>query len=184
MGRDKALLRWNGVALVESIAARVAAAAGSATVIGPPDSYGPLGLTVIPDLLPGLGPLGGLYTALRTTPAEWNLLVACDLPLIEAATLRRILEDAIGGDARAIVPQTAPGQLEPLCAVYHCGLLPEVEAAIHANNLKMHDFVSSIGARLWPVASPREFANMNRPFDWETLQRFPSEHVKDWVQKG
>src|SRR6476619_4706690 len=80
MGTNKALLPYRAGTLVERIAAEVQAAAGSVTVVGPPEIYAPLGLTAIPDLRPGLGPLGGIVTALTATAASLSLIVACDLP--------------------------------------------------------------------------------------------------------
>src|SRR5437868_193761 len=80
MGRDKALLAVGNSTLLEIVAARVRDAAGSVIVIGPPDHYAYLGLTVQADLIPDCGPLGAVYTALKTSEADWNLLVACDMP--------------------------------------------------------------------------------------------------------
>src|ERR1700730_18212286 len=80
MGRDKGLLPIDGRALVERTAERVRAAAGSVTLIGSPERYAHLGLPVAPDLIPDCGPIGGLYTALKMTHAEWDLLVARAIP--------------------------------------------------------------------------------------------------------
>ena len=53
MGRDKALLPFHGGVLAGHVAATVAAAAGSAILIGNPEKYGHLGYPVIPDRSPG-----------------------------------------------------------------------------------------------------------------------------------
>src|ERR1019366_6470085 len=83
MGRDKARLPFRGCDLVSAVAAAVAAAvasvAGNVTLVGHPE------LPSIPDRYPDGGPLGGILTALDHTAADWNLIVACDMPEVSAA---------------------------------------------------------------------------------------------------
>ena len=74
-----------------------------------------VGVRVCADLLPGAGPLGGLYTALVRSPTEHTLVVACDLPFLTASFLRYLTWRVGGFDAA--VPRGADG-LQPLCAVY------------------------------------------------------------------
>jgi len=162
MGQDKALLPWNGATLIESIAREVLLAAGSATLIGSPDLYGSLGFPVVSDKIAACGPLGGLYTALSVTRADWNLVVACDMPAVTHELLEELLAAAEVSGADALVPQT-PGGLEPLCAVYHARLLPAVDSAIQAKLLKMHGFVSKIQVSLWPAPDATLFRNVNTP---------------------
>ena len=162
MGRDKALLPWKGSTLIQSVAREVFQAAGSANLVGPPELYGKLGFPVIPDRFPGCGPLGGLHAALSAGLADWNLVVACDMPAVTDEMLSELLAAAEESEAEALVPSTPDGW-QPLCAVYHAGLLPLVESAIQAKRLKMHDFVSSIQARFWPAPDPSLFRNVNTP---------------------
>jgi molybdopterin-guanine dinucleotide biosynthesis protein A len=162
MGRDKALLPWKGSTLIQSVAGEVFRAAGSATVIGSPELYEKLGFPVISDKIEGCGPLGGLYTALSVTTADWNVLVACDMPAVTHQLLEELLAAAEASGADALLPQT-PGGLEPLCAVYHARLLPAVESAIQSKLFKMHDFVSTIQAARWPVSHAGFFRNLNTP---------------------
>jgi molybdopterin-guanine dinucleotide biosynthesis protein A len=188
MGRDKALLRVGERTLVERIAHEVKLAAGSVTLIGPPDRYRSLGIPVTGDLVEGCGPLGGLYTALSITQADWNLLVACDLPEIGFVLLEQLLHAAERCGRPALIPATNDGlssaqrsgardrgarsepaprcALQPLCAVYHRSLLPEVKAAIDHKIFKMHDFVSRIEAARWPAPDASVFANINTPAEW------------------
>ena len=65
MGSDKALLPFLGQPLILRLLSRLAWIADEVIITSnQPENYRFLGLTPIPDLLPGLGALGGLYTAL------------------------------------------------------------------------------------------------------------------------
>jgi molybdenum cofactor guanylyltransferase len=167
MGRDKALLSLDGATMVERIAIEVRAAAGNVTLIGPPEKYGHLGFPVVADEIENCGPLGGLYTALHLGKADWNVLVACDMPSITEAFLTELLEAAEASDADCLVPQIN-GKTDPLCAVYHRRLLAVTESAIHRKLLKMQDFVSTLRTSYWPVADPRPLANVNTPSEWSS----------------
>jgi len=162
MGQDKALLPWKGATLIESVAREVFLAAGNVTLIGSVQLYGKLGFPVIPDQIAGYGPMGGLHAALRLGVADWNVLVACDMPEVTRQLLEELLAAAEVSGRDALVPETTGG-LEPLCAVYHARLLPAVESAIQSKHLKMHDFVSTIQARLWPAPDASLFRNVNTP---------------------
>src|SRR6516225_2046903 len=73
MGRDKALLDWHGMPLVNHMSTLLRYATDDVKVVGR-DHF--------PDRLPGLGPLSGIETALRLTSTDNNLIVAVDLPLL------------------------------------------------------------------------------------------------------
>jgi molybdopterin-guanine dinucleotide biosynthesis protein A len=165
MGRDKALLPLGETTMVQEIAARVRQVAGSVSLIGSPEKYGHLGLPVIPDEIENCGPLGGLYTALRATGADWNLLVACDMPQLTEAFLRELLEAADGSDADCVVPEIG-GKPDPLCAVYHRRLAGTAWTAIDRKLFKMQDFVSTIRSSYWRVSDPRPLQNVNTPAEW------------------
>ena len=82
MGMDKGLLEIDEAPLIVRTVRLLDAVAGVATVVGRPETYQRLGLHAIGDDWPGCGPLGGIATALRASDAEWNLIVACDLPYL------------------------------------------------------------------------------------------------------
>jgi len=66
------------------------------------------------------------------------------------------------GGLHAALSITTTG-LEPLCAAYHVRLVPLVKPAIDSKLLKMHDFISTIEARLWPAPDSTRFRNLNTP---------------------
>jgi len=166
MGRNKALLPWRGVLLLESIAGRVAAAAGAVTVVGDPAIYTGLGFPVIPDSRPNEGPLVGIHTALTHTNSEWNLIVACDMPEIRTGFLRHLLDLAERRDADAVVPRQPSGRLEPVCAVYHRRTLPVVEAALDGGVRRVTEALARLVTIELPVTEGAGLNNVNTPEEW------------------
>jgi molybdenum cofactor guanylyltransferase len=166
MGKDKALLPFRGGALAAYVAAMVAAAAGSAVLIGDPQKYGHLGYPAIPDRTPGAGPLGGIETALSCTAADWNLVLACDMPAVSADFLRELLEAGERSGADALVPAGPSGRPEPLCAVYHRRAAPALRRALDRGVRKVIEALAGLDAASWPVIDSACFANLNTPEEW------------------
>ena len=59
-------------------------------VAGSAEPFQELEITVVPDVVPGVGPLGGIYTALTASPCARTLIVACDLPYLTLPLLQRL----------------------------------------------------------------------------------------------
>ena len=172
MGRDKALLPLgpDGRTMIEHAAICVRLAAGSVTIIGNREIYGHIGLLgidfpVIADLIPDCGPMGGLYTILKTTTAAWNLVTACDMPNLSAEFLRNLLLTAVESEADCVIPKGLDAGLHPLCAAYHQRCLPEVERLIAGKCFTMHRLIDNLQAEHWFVSDNRLLANVNSPVD-------------------
>ena len=173
MGRDKALLPLGDQTLIERILAVARPLGDPRIIIGDPTTYAHLGLPIHPDRHSGLGPLGGLHTALSTTAAP-VLLLACDLPFLTSAFLRHLVSRR--GPHQAVVPHSTTG-LQPLCALYEPSCLAAVDAAIQAGRLGMRDLLSNLSLDIvrekdWRPYDERGllFANLNSPAEYERAQ--------------
>ena len=82
-------------------------------VAGDTDAYKDLGVPVVPDLLPGTGALGAIYTAVHAAGTDRTLVVACDMPFVSGAFIEYLLH--AGETADVAIPRTSRGY-EPLCA--------------------------------------------------------------------
>jgi molybdopterin-guanine dinucleotide biosynthesis protein A len=169
MGRAKALLPYRGTTLVEYVADAVRGAAGSVVLIGDPASLVHLGLPVLRDEISGCGPAGGIYTALRATGTDWNLVVACDMPAVSGGALSELINAAEKSESGCVAAASPDGRPEPLCAVYHRRCLPALDRAIKDKRLKMRDLVREMGVSMVAVA-PAVLANVNTPDEWSEFE--------------
>jgi molybdopterin-guanine dinucleotide biosynthesis protein A len=73
-------------------------------LVGRRPEYASLGIETLDDAETGIGPLGGLIALLRTAAAERDLAVsvACDMPRVSPALLRRLLD---APDGPAVAPR-------------------------------------------------------------------------------
>jgi molybdenum cofactor guanylyltransferase len=177
MGREKALLEIAGRPLIVRTARLVERAAGSVTVVGQTAGIRALGLASVPDDWPGIGPLGGIATALRVSRAPWSLVVACDLPYLTEAWLGYLVSRALASDADAVIAMNAGGA-EPLCAAYRESAEPAIRSAVSLGNWKVRSMLENLRGE---VIEPEEwkrfdsdgylFKNMNSPEDYEDARQ-------------
>jgi molybdopterin-guanine dinucleotide biosynthesis protein A len=156
-GRDKAALPFGDLRLIErQLLALRAITADVFVVTNQPERYAALGLPTHADRRPGAGALGGVYTAIVVSPAPQTLVVACDLPFLNAAFLGYLA--ARGRQADLAIPRSAGGY-EPLCASYARACAEPIARLLDSGRLKAADVVS-VGLRVVEIG-PEEYA----PFD-------------------
>jgi molybdenum cofactor guanylyltransferase len=168
MGRDKALLPFGSGVLAQHVASVIASVVDEVTLIGDPGLYLHLGFPCLPDRRSGFGPLSGIEAALESGKAKFNLVLACDLPVINADHLRLLLHTACSSDAQCILMEDNEGRLQPLCAVYRSDCLPAVRRAIDEKNLKLMDLVRALDAQVVPLAT--RLWNVNTIEEWEAVR--------------
>lgn len=178
-GRDKARLELAGKPLLAHVARSLQPAAAEITVIADrPGKYLDLGFETIADLRPGLGPLGGLQAALSHRKDGWLLCASCDRIGIRQEWLRALFSGRKNG-ARAVVFR---GRIwQPLPALYHASLAPEVDAAIESGRLTP-----------WMLLEQTDAVALELPKDWENsldindpgeLDRLISQGGAPWPEK-
>ena len=181
MGRDKALLPHGAGTLVEHVAAAVRAVAGSVTLVGAPERYDFLGLPAIPDRQPGSGPLEGIATALERTDAEWNLIVACDLPGVTTGLFSLLFSRADASRCDCVIPRLPDGSLQPLCGVYHRGCRGPLSSALERGVRKVYDALAGLRVHPVDVQDAGDLVNLNTPAEWDDYR---SRHQSDAAGPG
>lgn len=173
MGRDKALLPFQGTFLLDWTASRIAHLTDDLLVISiNPELVSRISYPVFPDLVQGRGPLGGLQAALQYAKYEVVACVACDMPFVNPLLLAEEahLLDELGVDV--VIPEVG-GQLEPLHAVYRKSTcLPEIESTLMSGKSRLIDWHHAVKVHPMPEEVIRQFDpgrlaffNINTPED-------------------
>jgi molybdenum cofactor guanylyltransferase len=116
MGKDKALLDLNGKPLIAWVAGTLDKLFTNITVIAEQkEPYSFLGLPVQADIIKESGPLGGIHAALVRSSSKHIFVTSCDLPLVTASLIERIVDKRMDAD---VVMPVEKEITQPLCAVY------------------------------------------------------------------
>jgi molybdopterin-guanine dinucleotide biosynthesis protein A len=148
MGKNKAELIFGGEPLVAHVARRLSSAVDELLVIGPQSLARHVPQArVVADVLPEMGPLGGLYTALTVTTSASLFLAACDMPFVNSDLVRAMLALAEAHHDNAdVIVLHSNGRVQPLHAVYARTCLPAVENALTAKDHSLHVLIAQLAA--------------------------------------
>jgi molybdopterin-guanine dinucleotide biosynthesis protein A len=170
-GSDKRQAQLGGRTLLAIAAGKLARVASGelmvAVGVSAPPAV-PAGAIVLRDEAVEHGPLGGIVAGLRR--ARTGLLVlACDLPWVDTATLELLAR--LGGQRHRIVaPRSAIGW-EPLVAYYPRNVLDALAGALRSHCLAPHRILEKVGALAIAGVPAAELRNVNRPTDLPPSRR-------------
>ena len=122
----------------------------------------------VPDQWPDSGPLGGIASVLEAATQELVLVLAVDLPQMNAVVLQQLVSHARSG--RGVVFSHGK-YYEPLAAVYPRSLLASARDALTRNALRLQDWVATaisadvLTAHPLPPEWESQFQNLNSPED-------------------
>ncbi|MBN1208275.1 MAG: molybdenum cofactor guanylyltransferase [Myxococcaceae bacterium] len=169
-GVPKGLLRLEGRTVLERLLGLAPSFAEVLLVANAPEPYARFGLRAVADVVPGKGAPGGVHAALAGARTAWVLVVACDMPFVQPAAVRVLLE-ARAPEVDAVC-FTVGERVEPLLAVYRASLAGPWGGALAAGDLSLRQLLAGCRARLLPEeslravdAELRSLVNVNTPED-------------------
>ena len=180
MGQDKALLEIDHVPLWRRQIETLRALSPDEIFISGPRFAEWRDFEIVADVQPNAGPLGGIAAALQRCRSDFLVVLAVDMPRMNAAFLRSMLDDCVAAnDGRGIVPKSRGGY-EPLAAVYPKSSLPVARGCIEEQCYKLQQFVRRAidgGLMRERKVTPNEeplFSNLNTPAEFDMHARSPA----------
>ncbi len=164
IGTEKGLVKFRNKPLIEYSLNVLKLVADEIIISSNSSVYDGFGFPVLKDEFPDSGPMGGIYTCLKASENKVNIVLSCDMPMVNAVFLNSLLAAADGFDA--VVPWHEKKYFEPLCAVYRKNLLPVFEDFIQNKNFRIPDLFTAVNTNYLKIGKefgidPLIFFNIN-----------------------
>jgi len=149
LGRNKALEKIGGKSLLERVIKNLESQVSEVILVAAIDSLLPKIETkhcirLVTDVRPEKGPLVGIYSGLLASDQPYNLVVACDMPFLNAGLLDFMVSEA--GDYEIVVPKLG-NMVEPLHAVYSKKCIPIIEKMLDNGDFRVNDLFKKVSVR-------------------------------------
>lgn len=178
MGADKSMLPIGGKPLVQCIAEQLRGHFGQMLIsANDADKFSFLGFEVVPDKVPGQGPLMGIASALESSANEINFVVACDIPHVHVAFVAKMVHEASATGADIVMPIAGSGKHEPLFAVYRKSALQAMNEVLSSGGRKISDAFALCRVSYIELGDPRWLVNLNTAADYEEFQKMYGDQV-------
>ncbi|MCL4466674.1 MAG: molybdenum cofactor guanylyltransferase [Chloroflexi bacterium] len=159
MGTDKALIRLRGRTLLAATIAAVSTLTDDVLVVGRQQQAADfVSARFVPDVRPGAGALGGIYTALSAAQHPRCIVVGCDMPFLNPRLLFYLAD--LSADFDVVIPRVG-GFLEPLHAVYASTCLPPIARLLEQGVLRILDFFPEVRVRYVDTEEMRRFGDVS-----------------------
>ncbi len=170
MRTDKARLPLPGGTVVERMLARVEGLFDEVLIsVSRAQAAAFPGLRTVVDEVEGLGPMAGVLAGLKAARNETCVVLACDIPDVDARLLGALVGKADGREI--VVPVTPEGFLEPLFAVYSVKLAPRIEESLRAGEYSLLPVIESARTLKLRLRKKDRVRNLNTPEDYEEYLR-------------
>ncbi len=177
MGKDKALLPLpddQSVTFVEHLATLLTSQCSDVVLVVRDTTqaalYKHIGIPIVTDDTPDIGPLMGLYTGLHTIHAPHALVTAVDMPFIQSAMVAFLLSQLLDTTLLMPVVKDIP---QVLFAVYPRTILPIIAERLQAGRRDPRSLLDVVPVRFIDEArlkdvdpDLRSFININTPEDY------------------
>ncbi len=169
MGTEKGLIIYKNKPFVEHIIEAMSPLVDNIIIISNNKAYESFGFKCYEDLIKNTGPLAGIYTGLRYSKTDNNLIVSCDIPLIKTAVLQKLIDQK--NDTSEVIQLQSQGKNMPLIALYKKSCEVIFMEELYQNQKKVQKALKKCNVKTVIIDGSLEqvTANINTPEDLELL---------------
>jgi molybdopterin-guanine dinucleotide biosynthesis protein A len=123
------------------------------------------------DVYSGVGPLGGILTAFQAHANVAWLVLACDLPFVEHATIAYLIENRDPRKLATAFLSSTDDLPEPLCAIYEPDSIEQLNAFHFRGCNCPRKILINSDVHLLKQENENSLVNVNSPQEYEDARR-------------
>ncbi|MGK0234245.1 MAG: molybdopterin-guanine dinucleotide biosynthesis protein A [Psychroserpens sp.] len=174
MGTDKGFLKLNGKLFIEHIIAVLTPFVSEIIIVSNHPEYDNFKVKRVPDFVENAGPLAGVYSGLLASKTENNLVLSCDIPLINSEILAELVRQI--DDVSEIIQIESNGKTMPLISVYNKSCETVFSSLLNQGERRLRFAVNQCKVKniLLNKEQEKRVSNINTP---EQLKEIRNEHI-------
>ena len=170
MGSDKALLLYNNKTFLEHVVCAIKPLVDDILIISNNKEHQVDDCTTIPDLILNSGPIAGIYTGLKHTETENNLVLSCDIPLVQTSILELIIKN--NEPDKDVVQIIDDQNSMPLIALYKKRIAPYLLSELNKGERRLVKSINKLNKKNIYVTNDQHncLININTVADLNILE--------------
>lgn len=173
MGTDKSLMLLHGKPIISYVIDAIKPLCDQVIISSNKMVYDFTQCEVWPDVYPIQAPMIGIYSCLKRSVTDLNIVVSCDVPFVESSLFSHLLANI--GSCDIAVP-VHNKHLEPLCAVYRRTVVPDLQEWIDRENYRLFEFIEHTSHHRLDISntniSENIFLNINTLDEFNGANRY------------
>ena len=170
MGSDKALLLYKNKTFLEHVVCAIKPLVDEVLIISNNKDHQVDNCKTIPDLILNSGPIAGIYTGLKHSKTENNLVISCDIPLVKTSILEFIIKK--NDPEKEVIQLMNEQNRMPLIALYKKRLAPYFLSQLNKGQRRLMHATSNLKTKeLFVKKEENAFLlNINTLNEFKTLK--------------
>ena len=170
MSTDKALLLFKGKPFLSHVIEALMPMADEILIVSDNKKHEKFNFKRVSDTMIDAGPLSGLHAGLKHSNTELNIILSCDVPLIQTSVLEIIL--ANNTDENDVIQIEEEGKSHPLIALYKKRATPHLLAALQKGERKLSKALIGLNVKSISISKSHYEAlrNINTRSDLKSIE--------------
>lgn len=172
MGQDKGLLNYHGKPQREYAADLLSGICEKTFISGRAEQQIETAYPIVTDTFLNLGPTGAILSAFREYPNAAWLVVACDLPLLDEATLQQLVQNRNPSKIATAFQSATESFPEPLIAIWEPKAYPVLLQFLGQGYSCPRKVLINSDIELLQAENPAALQNVNEPAEMEEVKKW------------
>ena len=159
MGTDKGFLLLKNKPFLQYSIDALKPLVSEIIIVSDNSDYDVVGLKRVNDITKNAGPVAGICSGVEASSTEYNLILSCDIPLINSEILQKLIDNI--DDTYQIIQAESNGKSMPLIALYKKDVVATFKAFLKADERRLRIVINGCKSKNIVLEKKHGFSTIN-----------------------